>query len=165
MVVPNIESVANTLRRRPRDFFIQDSLLYQKNSTIGFGIHHGGLISAKTLSDGSWRLLSVQDAIRLSSAFEEWQRNYWVATRVNKIFARQLRQPGFWRRLWHYVEHCLPERAGESALAIYARAFAGDEFPGPGPTGEPPSRHLPRPWRPTSGGNAAELHRVLQLAE
>lgn len=165
MALPDIDCVAEALRQRPYDFFIQDGRLRHKDSTAGFVVHRGGLIAAETGSDGRCRLLPRQDALQLSAAFEEWQRDYWIAARVNSIFRPQLRPPGIWRRLWHSIERRLPQRERESALAIYAHSFAGDEFAGPGPNGERPSRRRPRPQGPPSGGNATELRPVLHSIE
>jgi hypothetical protein len=162
MALPDIESVADALDGRPHDFFFQDGCLYQKSDRVRFIIYPGGLVAAESEADGRCRLLSPQDASRLLAAFEEWQRN-WIAARVNNVFARQLRRAGIWRRLWHNIEDRLPERRGERALAVYARAFAGDEFVRPAPNGEPPSRHRSRPQRPTPGGNAVGLRWVLHL--
>lgn len=165
MALLDIAAVAEALRECPHEFRIENGRLRQKNSMVGFVILRGGLIAAETGAGGDCRLLSPEDALRLSAAFDDWQRDYWIAARVNRIFARQLRRAGIWRRLWHHIERHLPERQGESALALYARAFAGDDFAGQGSNGDPSPRHrpLPRPLKPS--GTAPELHRVPHAPE
>jgi hypothetical protein len=160
MGLPDIAAVADALHGHPQEFFFEGGRLRQKNSTVRSIIYPRGLIAAETETVGDYCLLSRPDASRLLMAFEEWQRDYWVAARVNSIFARQLRRAGVWRRLWHCIKRSLPERQGESALAIYAQAFARDGLAGDGSDRKPPSRHRPPPHRPKTRGGALELHRV-----
>ncbi len=165
MAWPDIATVADALYARPNEFFMEDGRLRQKNSSVGFIIHPAGLVTAETGADGDARVLSDQDARRLFAAFDDWQRDYWIAVRVNSIFARQLRRAGIWRRLWHHIARYLPERQGESALALYARAFAGDDFAGQGSNGDPSPRHRPPPRPPKPCDSAPALHRRPHLLE
>lgn len=165
MACADVAAVADALCGRRHEFFFEHGLLRQKHSTVGFIFHGTALIAAETEADSDCRLLSQQDALRLSAAFEEWHRDYWIAARVNSIFARQLRRAGIWRRLWYHIERHLPERQRESALALYARAFAGDDFAGEGSNGEPRSGHRPPSSRPKPCGCAFELHCAPQLLE
>lgn len=160
MALPDIAAVADALRGRPHEFFMEAGRLRQKNSTVGFVIHPAGLITVETGADGDRHLLSEQDARRVLAAFGDWQRDYWIAVRVNTMFARELRRAGFWRRVWHCIGQHLPERQGESALALYARAFAGDNFTALGSSGDPSPRHRPPPRPPKPCGSAPESHRV-----
>ncbi|HUB47327.1 MAG TPA: hypothetical protein VMB73_20280 [Acetobacteraceae bacterium] len=153
------------LRSRPADFFIQDGRLCQKNCAVSFIIRPSGLLVAESGSEGGRGLLSPHDAARLSAAYEEWQWDYWIPARINGIFARQLRRPPIWRRLWHRIELRLPERQAGSALAIYAHVFAREEIARRRPNDEPPPRERPRPRRPILGGDAADLRHELQLIE
>ncbi len=165
MALPDIAAVADALHARPHEFFIEDGRLRQKNSAIGFIIYPGGLITAASGADGDCRLLAQQDASRLSAAFDDWQRDYWISARVNSIFARQLRRAGIWRRLWHHILGHLPERQFESALALYARAFAGDDRAGQGSTGDPSPRSRPPPQPVKPCGSAPESHRARHVPE
>jgi len=165
MALPDIASIADALRQRPQDFVMQDARLRQRNGTLAFVIHPGGSVVAETGSDGDCHELPRQDAARLSTAFEEWQRDFWVSARVNQIFADQLRRPSIWRRVWYHIQRHLPERRGESALTIYARAFAGPEPKGRRPNDDPPLRHRPRPQRPTSGADLPRARLSLHLNE
>jgi hypothetical protein len=165
MALPDIAAVVDALRGHPQEFFFEGGRLRQKNSTVQFVIDPRGLVAAETGTVGDRRLLSERDASRLLTAFEEWQRDYWIAARVNSIFARQLRRAGIWRRLWHCINRSLPERQGESALAICAQAFARDNRAGEGSNGEPPSPRRPPPQRPKMRGGALESYHVSQSRE
>lgn len=51
MVVPDITAVADALRGRPHEFFIEYGRHRQKHSTVGFIFHGSGLIAAEAGAD------------------------------------------------------------------------------------------------------------------
>jgi hypothetical protein len=153
MAFLDVSSVVWALREHPHEFFMRGGCLEQRRSAYRFKLDQFGLIFVQD-GDSSWRCLILGDDVReLISAFEDWRRNYWTSTEINRTFARQLRRPGLWCRLRYWLECRLPERRGESALATYAYAFVGNRSSDHDPGGEPPPMHprAPRPPSPVHG--------------
>jgi hypothetical protein len=154
MVFPDISLAVWALREHPHEFFMRNDWLEQKRSRHRFKFDQFGLVFVQAGGSGPRRLICGDEAEELISAFEDWRREYWISAESKRAFGRRLRRLGLWRRLQHWLERRLPERQGERALAVYARAFDGDRPPDEDPGREPPPGRppAPRPTSPVRGG-------------
>jgi len=153
MAFPDISSAIWTLHERPHEFFMRNGWLEQTGGLYRYKLDQFGLVFVQAGDSGPCRLIVGDEARELICAFEGWRRDYGISSAVSRAFGPRLRRPGLWRRFQYWLECRLPEHRGESALAIYAQAFASNRPPDRDPGPEPPPGHsrVPRPPAPDRG--------------
>jgi hypothetical protein len=147
--------VLTALRERPHEFTVSDGWVQQCSSRYRLKAQVDGRVLVETEDGSASPLISCAQGFHLFRAIENWRLNYWIPWEVNRIFARQIRPRGLWQRMLDGLEAWLPERTGESALATYAWAFAGNGPFGASRGGPPQSRHPKRPPSPVPNDKIA----------
>jgi hypothetical protein len=149
----DMSPVLASLHECPHEFTACDGWVQQRSCRYRFKVQANGHVLVETEDGSVSPLVACAQGLHLFCAIETWRANYWIPREVNRIFARQIRPRGLWQRKLDWLKSWLPERTGESALATYAWAFAGNGTLGPS-TGPPP-RHPTRPRSPAPRGEIA----------
>jgi hypothetical protein len=147
MAYLDMSPVLAALRESPHEFTVSDGWVQQRSSRYRLKAQVDGHVLVETADGSASPLISCAQGFHLFRAIENWRVNYWIPREVNRIFARQIRPRGLWQRILDRLEAWLPERTGESALATYAWAFAGNG-PSGASRGNPPQPRQPK--RPPS---------------
>jgi len=155
MAYLDMSPVLTALRERPHEFIVSDGWVRQHSSPYRLKAQVDGHVLVETEDSSPSPLISCSQGFDLFRAIENWRVNYWIPREVNRIFARQIRPRRLWQRILDRVEAWLPERTGESALATYAWAFAGNRPSGTSRGNPPQPRHPKRPPSPVPNDKIA----------
>jgi hypothetical protein len=155
MAYLDMSPVLTALHERPHEFTVSDGWVQQHSSRYRLKAQADGHVLVETEVGSASLLISCSQGFHLFRAIENWRVNYWIPREVNRIFARQIRPRRLWQRILDRVEGWLPERTGESALATYAWAFAGNRPSGASRGNPPQPRHPKRPRSPVPNDKIA----------
>jgi hypothetical protein len=155
MAYLDLSQVLTALRERTHEFAVSDGWVQQHPSRYRLKAQADGHVLVETEVGSASLLISCSQGFHLFRAIENWRVNYWIPREVNRIFARQIRPRRLWQRILDRVEGWLPERTGESALATYAWAFAGNRPSGASRGNPPQPRHPKRPPSPVPNDTIA----------
>jgi hypothetical protein len=152
------------MHEQPGEFSFSSGWLKHHPSHHRFKVQGDGYVIVDAECGCAGLAVRAEQGRQLVEALQCWRVEYWVPREINRHFARHFRTTSLWRRWLRKVAALWSRERSDSALAIYAQAWADCGQIGPGNDSRPRPPYAAKPDVPPPRGSFSNARRESEEA-